>query len=263
MSDVPAVVLRPAAGARPFRLQRVPATGPLAAVVDHFWAVEWELPPGHSYHQEVVSHACCHLTVEDDGVWVRGVVTERFHRRLTGRLRVVGVHLRPAGLSALSAVPAATLTDRRVPAAEVLGDVSGLARAAGAPDVDAGIGMVERWLVDRDPRPPPGAALVDEAVDLVTRRPDLTRVDKLAAELGVPVRTLQRRFDRHLGVGPKWVLRRCRIQDALEKIEAGGAVDWADLAARLGYADQAHFGNSFTAIVRVPPGEYRRRPPLR
>ena len=58
------------------------------------------------------------------------------------------------------------------------------------------------------------------------------------------------------------MLRRCRIQDALATIEDGGAVDWADLAVRLGYADQAHFVNSFTALVGVPPGEYRRRPPL-
>jgi AraC-like DNA-binding protein len=79
-------------------------------------------------------------------------------------------------------------------------------------------------------------------------------VDVLAAELGVTVRTLQRRFDRHLGVGPKWVLRRCRIQDALGVIEDGGEVDWAALAIELGFADQSHFTNAFTALVGAPPG---------
>jgi AraC-like DNA-binding protein len=42
--------------------------------------------------------------------------------------------------------------------------------------------------------------------------------------------------------------------------EAGDTVDLADLAVRLGYADQSHFVNSFTALVGVPPGEYHRRP---
>jgi AraC-like DNA-binding protein len=51
-----------------------------------------------------------------------------------------------------------------------------------------------------------------------------------------------------------------RIQDALDRIEAGDTVDWADLALRLGYADQPHFVNSFTALVGVPPGEYSTRP---
>ena len=36
-------------------------------------------------------------------------------------------------------------------------------------------------------------------------------------------------------------------------IEAGGEVDWAGLAAELGFADQAHFINAFTALVGVPP----------
>jgi AraC-like DNA-binding protein len=248
---------------RPFSLSSAAVSGPLAAVVDNFWAVEWSLPPGAEHHQEVVTHPCAHVTVEAGRSWVQGVLTRRFRRRLVGGGRVVGAKLRPAGLSALTDVPPATLTDRRVPASEVLGDVTGLVAAVeAAPDVERGMAAVERWLAARGPVRPDGAQLVDDAVELAARDRELTRVDDLAAALGVPVRTLQRRFDRYLGVGPKWVLCRCRIQDALAEIEAGremSAVDWADLAARLGFADQAHFVNSFTALVGVPPGQYRRR----
>ncbi len=208
----------------------------------------------------MVTDPCGHLTVEDGLAWVRGVVVHRFRRRLVGAGRVVGAKLRPAGLGALTAVPPASLVDRRVPATEVLGDVGDLVEAVdAAPDAGAAMAAFERWLAARGPVPPEGAALVDEAVALATRDRELTRVADLAAALGVPVRTLQRRFDRHLGVGPKWVLSRCRIQDALAAIEAGGTVDWADLATRLGYADQSHFVNSFTALVGVPPDRYRRR----
>jgi AraC-like DNA-binding protein len=246
VTDVPAVVLRPAAGEFPFTLDRRPPRRELAAIVDHFWSVRWELPAGAEHEQHVVSHACGHLTVEGDGGWLRGVVTERFRRVLTGSGFVVGAHLRPGALSALTDLPPATLTDRRLPAADGLGAVDG---------IDA----LETWLTARDPHPRPGADLVDAAVDLITTRPDLTRVDALAAALGVTVRTLQRRFDRHLGVGPKWVLRRCRIQDALAVIESGGGVDWAALAVELGFADQPHFTNAFTALVGVPPAAYFRR----
>jgi AraC-like DNA-binding protein len=264
VSEVPPVVLRPrAVGRRPFAVERTPPPAPLVAVVDHFWAVTWQLPPGCRHRQEVVSHACAHVTVEDGRVWVQGVVTRRFSRELMGSGRVVGVQLRPAGIGALTDVPPATLTDRRLPAERVLGETADLADAvSAAPDAAAGMAAFAAWLAARDPRPPEGAALVDAAVDLAAARPNLTRVHELAAELGVTVRTLQRRFDRHLGAGPKWLLRRCRIQDALATIEAGGSVDWADLAVRLGYADQSHFVNSFTALVGVPPGEYTRRPPV-
>ena len=250
------MVLRPAAGPLPFELERRPPVPALADVVDHFWSVRWALPAGARHEQQVVSHACGHLTVEADGSWVHGVVTERFSRVLAGSGLATGAHLRPGALSALTDLPPASLTGRRLPAGDVL------SAPAVAPD-GTGIDALEGWFVARDPRRRPGAELVDAAVDLVAARSDLTRVDALAGELAVTVRTLQRRFDRHLGVGPKWVLRRCRIQDALAVIEAGGDVDWAALAAGLGFADQSHFTNAFTALVGVPPAAYVRRRPQR
>jgi AraC-like DNA-binding protein len=39
--------------------------------------------------------------------------------------------------------------------------------------------------------------------------------------------------------------------------DGGEAVDWAALAADLGYADQAHLTRDFTATVGVPPSRYR------
>jgi AraC-like DNA-binding protein len=260
VTDLPAVVLRaPAGGDRPFRLARRLPGPDLAGIVGHFWSVEWSLPDGAHHDQAVVSHPCGHLTVEADGAWLRGVVTRRFERRLTGAGRVVSAHLRPAALSALTDLPPARLTDTRLPLAEAIPGAPDLEPVRAAADQDAGLAALEEWFRAVGPVRRDGAGLVDAAVDLVAERTDLTRVGALAAELGVTVRTLQRRFDRHLGVGPKWVLRRCRIQDALGVIESGGRVDWAGLAAELGFADQAHFTNAFTALVGVPPGEYTKR----
>jgi AraC-like DNA-binding protein len=260
VAELPAVVLRAAAGDRPFRVVRRPSAPELADVVDHFWSVEWSLPPGTRHDQAVVSHPCGHLTVEEDGGWLQGVVTRRFEVGLEGTGRAVGANLRPSALSALTEVPPARLTDARLPLAEAIPDAPDLAKVYAAESQAAGMDALEDWFRRVGPTRRRGAELVDEAVDLVVARTDLTRVDVLAAELGVTVRTLQRRFDRHLGVGPKWVLRRCRIQDALGVIESGGEVDWAGLATELGFADQSHFTNAFTALVGSPPGEYTKRP---
>lgn len=263
MAELPPVVLRPPVADRPFRYWRGPTNPPVSAVIDRFWAVEWELPPGRHHDQEVVTHPCSHVTVEAGQAWVQGVVTHRFRRRLAGSGRVVGTQLRASGLSSLTDVPPAAVTGRRLPAAELFGDVSGLIAAVEAErEVVDGAAAFERWLTHRAGTPPADAVTVDDAVALITSQEDLIRVDDLAAAVGVSVRTLQRRFDRHLGVGPKWVLQRCRIQGALSRIEGGGGEDWADLAQRLGFTDQAHFVNSFTAMVGVPPEAYRRRPPI-
>lgn len=260
MTELPAEVLRAPAGDRPFRLAKRPPADELADVVAYFWSVQWQLPPGQEHVQQVVSHACGHLTVEPDGAWLRGVTTCLGEQRLTGARRVVSAHLRPSALSALSDVPAARFTDARYPLAEVMPDAPSLDEVRGAESQEAGMDALEQWFRALNPRRRQGAEVVDTAVDLIAERTDLTRVDTLAAELDLTVRTLQRRFEEHLGVGPKWVISRSRIQDALRGIESGGEVDWAALALDLGYADQSHFTNAFTALVGVPPGAYSSRP---
>ena len=65
-----------------------------------------------------------------------------------------------------------------------------------------------------------------------------------------------------MGVGPKWAVRRFRLLDAASAAHAGAPVDWADLAQRLGFSDQAHLTRAFTQVVGVSPDAYRRRSSL-
>lgn len=82
------------------------------------------------------------------------------------------------------------------------------------------------------------------------------RVSALARDAGLPVRTLQRLFADWVGVPPKWVVLRHRLHDALERAGRPDGVDWAALAAELGYSDQAHLVRDFTATIGVSPAAY-------
>lgn len=248
-------ILRSADGRRPFAVERRAPGGALADRVAHLWTVAWDLPSGAVHEQEVLSAPALHLTVEGDAVELHGVVTRRFVRSLRGAGRVLGCRFRPGGITAACRVPLPTLVNRAVPAEQVLGPwVVELRRAAHDP------ARVERLLREHLPPPGSGARLVDDAVALVVDDLALTRVDELARRLGTTPRTLQRRFEQHLGVGPKWVLQRQRITDALASAEAGH-VDWALLAAELGFADQPHLSRVFRELVGVSPAAYERRVP--
>jgi transcriptional regulator GlxA family with amidase domain len=85
----------------------------------------------------------------------------------------------------------------------------------------------------------------------------LLRVDQVAERHDLSRRALERLFARYVGVGPKWVLARYRMHDAVSALDAGYAGSLADLAATYGWFDQAHFGRDFTALVGVPPRDYR------
>jgi AraC-like DNA-binding protein len=84
----------------------------------------------------------------------------------------------------------------------------------------------------------------------------IRRVGEFARAEGMSVRALQRLFSSYVGVGPKWLILRHRIHEALEHAETDAEVDWADVANTLGYADQAHLIRDFTATMGVPPTAY-------
>jgi transcriptional regulator GlxA family with amidase domain len=94
--------------------------------------------------------------------------------------------------------------------------------------------------------------------------PALTTVELASRRYAVSVRSLQRMFRRYVGVGPKWVLQRARLHDAVTRIDNGRAGDLAALALELGWFDQAHFTRDYSALVGQSPAAYAgRRDPAR
>ena len=54
------------------------------------------------------------------------------------------------------------------------------------------------------------------------------------------------------------MIRRYRLYEAAERAARGTDVRWADLAAELGFSDQAHLTREFTAALGMPPERYAR-----
>jgi AraC-like DNA-binding protein len=119
--------------------------------------------------------------------------------------------------------------------------------------------VAEAGLLDAPARSDPRyAQLIDVVADMLADRSLLT-VAQVAERHGSTPRTLQRLFTHYVGVGPKWVLARYRIHDVVTEIDEGCGGTLTDLAHRYGWSDQAHFTRDFTALVGVPPGQYRAR----
>ena len=134
---------------------------------------------------------------------------------------------------------------------------SGSAGSADSEEADAWmIGYAEALLCSVRPEQDPVAEQVAALVSRITADPGLRRVDELAAASGMTARSLQRLFADYVGVSPKWVMRRARLHEAAERADSGEPIDWASLAADLGYADQAHLTRDFTATIGISPTRY-------
>jgi transcriptional regulator GlxA family with amidase domain len=88
-------------------------------------------------------------------------------------------------------------------------------------------------------------------------------VEHLAAAAGVSVRTLQRLFVEYVGAGPAWVIRRWRVIEAAEQVAREPRATWAEMAADLGYGDQAHLVREFRTNLGATPAAYAARQPPR
>ncbi len=192
---------------------------------------------------------------------VTGVTTRRFDTVAEGVGWVHGVKLRPGGLAALTGAEMRGLTDRTVPAREVLPPdvVTALATIGpGTTPADATLAAGEALtpLVPAEPDPAYDQ-LLHVVADMLGDR-TLLRVDRRRRPgTGCRERAVERLFARYVGVGPKCVLARYRMHDVVTALDAGYDGSLADLAAEHGWYDQAHFGRDFTALVGVAPSDYR------
>lgn len=251
-------ILNPYEGLQRFSLDRRAPPAALRPWVDLFWIVRWALGPGEQYEQEVLPHPSVQLAFEAHGATVHGIGTRRFVARLEGAGRVIGVKLLPGAFAAFSARPMADLVDRVLPLGDVFGErADELARrVASEPDAGGALSLVEHFLAALDPIDHADIRLVGQLVAAVQHDRTITRTDALARSAGLSVRRLQRLFERYLGLGPKWVIGRARVQEAAERIAGGASVDFAALAVDLGYHDQAHLIRDFKAQVGFTPAAY-------
>jgi AraC-like DNA-binding protein len=247
-------ILDPRAGEARFTLARAAPGAALAPFVERYWIVRWDLRGRAPYAQETLPFPCVNLVLGSATKRARGTP----NRPGDGLGWVVGAKFRAGGFRPFWRADVSELTGRALAIAEAFGDAgAALDRAIHAAADDAArIAHLEAFLAERAPGRDDAAELAVRAVELAQARPAIARVGELAAALGLPVRALERLFRACVGVPPKWVIRRFRVQEAAARAAAGEVPDWAALAHELGYFDQAHLIRDFKAQVGRTPADY-------
>lgn len=258
-------ILHPREQERHRRLIRLPAGPHTAEFVEWYWSVSWDLRGRPPYQAQVLPFPSVNVSFERSatrtGGFVTGVTTGKFVRELVGEGETFAAKFRPGGFGAFTGIDVGALRDTAIELTEVLPEAAGLTERVLAAD-SAG---ERRDIVDayfaraaRRRTPDDNYLLVLRIIAAMEADPDLTRVDQVTARFGIPIRTLQRLFRRYVGAGPKWVLRRYRLQDGAQLLAQGRTDDLATLALELGYFDQAHFSREFANEIGMAPLEYAR-----
>ncbi|MFI5841480.1 helix-turn-helix domain-containing protein [Catenuloplanes sp. NPDC051500] len=196
----------------------------------------------------------------------------------------VRVRIRPGHARAVLGVPAAELTDRFVPAAELWGAADAGRYADDLAALTARLTAAASGPAEQSVRSPaagvalfPGRSAVasagsgtapesgDRLCRPLTGRHDMlaAAVSDLAAgaptgvaaaRLGISERRLRTVFAREIGLSPKHAARILRLRRVLER--APGRGGWAAVADETGFFDQAHLIGDFRSLMGVSPGAY-------
>lgn len=208
---------------------------PLRPLVECGWTSDG---PGRPVH--VLPDGCMDLIRMDGRVIVAGPDTVA-SRSVHGEAPVTGLRFRPGVLPRLLGVPASALLNVRVPLADV----------TTAPDVPTLTALAVTLAADADATQAPWTPAT---VAHVTRRlAQGAPVAEVAAELGRSPRTLQRQCTAVYGYGPAMLRRVLRFRRAVRMLRNGEP--YADVAARVGYADQPHLHREVRALAGVSLGQ--------
>jgi AraC-like DNA-binding protein len=255
--------LRRAVGETLYQLERRVPCEALAPFVEMFWMVHWELPEDAPYLQENIPDPSTHLTVDREGGHVYGLTKGRFSYWLTGTGSVFGIKFHPGALFPFLGRPVAELMDQNVSIEDVFGaSAQTLVKEIQQLPPDAHnerVACGTAFLVERLPEPDPQVTRVRELVASIREHKEMMSVDELVKHAHCSKRSLQRLFRTYVGVNPKWLVRLFRLQDVVASIETGDVIDWADLAASLGYFDQSHLIRDFKQVVGMTPALYQKK----
>lgn len=244
---------------RHLRIARAAPSPDLTDLVECHWEVAWDLPEGRIHRQRNLSHASVTLAWESDGAWIYGVPAKVFAREVSGSGNAFGVKFRPgATRTFFPSLAVADLTGLRAPLREIL--PPGVAEGGvleGAADFEGRVAAADKFCRRlRQGRAAPASVAL--AASIESDR-GLLRVEVLAERAGLSVRDLQRLFRLEVGLTPKEVVRRFRLQRAADRFHADPDISCLALALELGYFDQAHFARDFRAVVGASPDAYRKR----
>jgi AraC-like DNA-binding protein len=274
-------IVDPAAMAQIVDFERYAPGDLLDGIVDWFWSVSWSLPPGTVHDQYVLNHPCGHIsigTVDDSGVpldpprgRVYGVLQRRSTRRLMADGWTVAAKTTVGGLGVLLGRSAIDVVGQQLDLLDAVPEIdrSLVATVAASPTnaerVDCLRDALNAVVMGRDETMLAEARRVAFFVRRAEHDRSIQRIEQLAELADVSVRSLQRLFDVHVGVGPSFVLRRFRLIDAAETARhAAGDEDqhwpgWATVATDLGYSDQAHLIRDFKRHLGTTPARYLAR----
>lgn len=210
----------------------------------------------------IVPDACTDILWTGSELRVAGPDTRPMVETLKQSAFVVGVRFHCGAGGSVLGAPLVSLCDARVDLRVLWADdAERLADALrGRSDAEALV-LLQRAVLARRGRWSPVDPMINRLIDALHRErtdPEL-RMTRVARELGLSERQLQRRCVAAVGYAPKLLARILRMQRFRDALQRTPDAALSTLAFELGFADQAHLSHESARLFGSSPSQLRRQ----
>ncbi|MEL1245085.1 helix-turn-helix domain-containing protein [Flavobacterium sp. DGU11] len=190
--------------------------------------------------------------------FVHGQLTSFIEVESTGVIGIFSVRFNPAGLKPFTDTPVQDFTDISVDVREIWGEDGTLLEKEmlGAANNEERVVIIESFLLKKLEAVSFDNSDVEYCVDAMLKSEGTVSIDKLADELEIGKRQLERKFIAAVGLSPKMLARIIRFQNTLQLIEKKEFTNFTNVAYDGGFYDQAHFIKDFKEFTGLNPKQY-------
>jgi len=238
----------------------------------------WYLEPdyGSDKQQRLLPCACCDIIIQigppatyklGSDEWhqrkpvgfVEGHFTRHCMVRFVGACWLAGIRFTSTGLYPFVKTPVREFTEEFADLTTIFGrdgkelveKVAETDSAGGIPDIFDSflLSRIEATLTEKD-------AQLEEAVQKLLQKRGRHSVGRLAGEMRMPERRLERLFNRQVGISPERFANSLRLNYFIKLCHQPNRPTFTALAYECGFADQSHLIRTFKKHTGLTPRQY-------
>ncbi len=192
---------------------------------------------------------------------VCGVLTRNYWVCLTGSIMRIGVQFHPGGAYPFFPSSVKKLTNQFFDIEAIWGEsgrslTEAIQHSGLTPEER--IGLIEAFLFQRLAQFEKHDPAFNQAALVIRTRQGQVSLEKLADDIGLSLKQLERKFVENSGIPPKRLCRILRFRNLFLHITAHPTDKWVDTALTCGYYDQAHLINDFKLFTGMSPAAFIR-----
>ena len=118
--------------------------------------------------------------------------------------------------------------------------------------------LLNQYVLSRINKKKTDTSKIGFAIDLIRNNSASNSLKPIQNTLCVTEKTLQRMYEKNIGISPRMYKRVCQFNAAFQQLNFRNFLKFSDIAYQNDYADQSHFIRAFKEFTNLTPKEYLR-----